>query len=634
MNEAPRRFLRRVLVRQALATMTAFLVVAVFAPRVLGVEGELVPALLEALAGLAAVTLVSSSVLTVLAVRTHRFVLRAIELGSRAIEHEDLGRLADLPSVLSVRFFASGSLASCLVLLPGLRPDKIDDGRAVSLLVLLITILGGAALPHYVMMRGPAVELVELGPPEPLTGLLDALEETKLPHDRIVRRLLLAVVAPVALVGAGAILVTHAHLRTFTEQSRRTTAVLLARTALEPGALTRTGRDEVARAVLVLGYEARVEQGPVEGTEPTFSRDPEGRLVVSTPLEDGRAIVTTRAELDLGVITVGVLLGLAAVLIAGLLGRRFGITLADDLFYATRSVRLLGTETVLRGQTQVARPARFALVTDLGRAIEELALRFRVFAAAQERALDARAAAQRMRGLLFASVSHDLKSPLNAILGFADLLEQGEDLTPPQRESLALIQRRGRELFALIETILDAARVEAGQLHLAPRPTDVRRLVEEAERKARELSGEEGHEVIVEIAEGLPPLPLDPAYAPRALAVVLAHALRTAAADPSSRVIRLSATLPAAPGDKVSIDVELGSRDVSREELSGLFARQAAGRGRGLTLGLSLARSVIELHGGAVQVEGSEDGVPICRVWLPLVAPGRRPLISSIPTLG
>jgi signal transduction histidine kinase len=65
-----------------------------------------------------------------------------------------------------------------------------------------------------------------------------------------------------------------------------------------------------------------------------------------------------------------------------------------------------------------------------------------------------------------------------------------------------------------------------------------------------------------------------------------------------------------------------------------LFARQASGRGRGLTLGLSLARSVLELHGGAVEVEGRLEGGVVCHVWLPLVPPSRRPHLTSFPTLG
>jgi signal transduction histidine kinase len=295
-------------------------------------------------------------------------------------------------------------------------------------------------------------------------------------------------------------------------------------------------------------------------------------------------------------------------------------------------VRLLGTESVLRGATQIARPARFADVARLGLAIEDLAERFRVFAAAQERALEAREAAQRMRGLLFASVSHDLKSPLNSILGFAELVAQ-EDLTAAQRESLGLIATRGRELLGLIETILDAARVEAGQLTLEPQPTDVSEIVSGAIRKARELASDVRGDIAVEVGAGLPCIWVDRAYATRAIAVILAHALRTGAADPSARLVRLTAAADDPFGDRVRFDVEYGSRDVPPEELEALFGRQTTARGRGLTLGLSHARSVVELHGGSLDLSGAPDGRPVCHACFPRMPPHGRPRLSSIPTL-
>jgi signal transduction histidine kinase len=637
-SSAVMHFARRVLSRQALVGVAAFLVVAIFAPRLLVLEDDVAAGVFSVGATLAVLALAATTAMSVMALRRHHALVRSLAVGESDLDPSDLGRLAGLPAALSVRFFATTSVVSSLVLVPGIRPERLDGGRAVSLFILAMTILAGAALPHYVLTRQATIEVLELSPLEPLTVLLGALELRKLPARRIILRLLVAVVAPVALMGAGAVLVTHAHLRTLTEQSRRATALLIARTALEPAPGPAAGRAAAAAAAEKLGFMVRFERQNADSPEAAFTRDPDGRLVATAPLEEGQAILHFDADLDPGTISGGVAVGLLAVLLAALLGGAFGRMLAFDLEQATRSVRLLGTESVLRGGTQIARPARFAMVADLGRAIEELTQRFRVFAAAQERALDARAAAQRMRGLLFASVSHDLKSPLNAVLGFAELVGQGE-LTMAQRESLELIQKRGRELLGLIETILDAARVEAGQLELSPRPAQISRLVAEAVRKARELCGDPEAPVIVEVSAALPTVPADPAYATRALAVIVAHGIRTAAtaSDGATRVTRVravQAALPGRGGERVLVDVEYGSREVTRADLELLFARQASGRGRGLTLGLSLARSVIELHGGAVEVESGPQGGAICHVWWPLVVPAKRPQLSSFPTLG
>jgi signal transduction histidine kinase len=624
---------RRILARQVLVGVAAFLVVAIFAPRLLVLEDDVAAGVFSVGATLAVLALASTAAMSLAALRRHRGLFIALAAGESDVEPVDLGRLAELPTVLSVRFFVTSSLVSSLVLVPGIRPERLDGGRAVSLFILAMTILAGAALPHYVLIRQATLEVLELSPLEPLTLLLEALELRKLPARRITLRLLLAVVAPVALMGAGAVLITHAHLRTLLEQSKRTTAVLLARTALEPSP---GARDRAVQAAEARGFEVRFERQSAESPDPTFTREPDGKLVVTAPLDEGQVILRFDADLDPATISGSVAVGVLAVLLAALLGGLFGRALASDLEQATRSVRLLGTEVVLRGNTQIARPSRFALVADLGRAIEDLTQRFRVFAAAQERALDARAAAHRMRSLLFASVSHDLKSPLNAVLGFAEVVGQGE-LTNAQRESLDLIQKRGRELLGLIETILDAARVEAGQLELSPRPAQVARLVSEAVRKAKELVGDPEAPVLIQVSPGLPTVPADPAYAARALAVIVAHGLRTAASDPRAPVTRvraLQAALPGRGGERVLVDVEYGSREVTRADLELLFARQATGRGRGLTLGLSLARSVLELHGGAVEVEGRPEGGVVCHVWLPLVPPVRRPHLTSFPTLG
>ncbi len=635
MSDVARTFTRDILGRQLFTGIGGFCAIALLAPNLIVLDWPMTKSVFVIGAELAAVAVGLCLLASLLRIRRHRALLRVLSKGTAPVRPEEIGDLAGLPSAITLRTFVICAITAVVGSAPGLRPEKLDQGRAISLLSLAITIVGAASLIQYVLIRAATVRLIELGPIEPITTLLESQELHQIPRRRLLQKFLIAVVAPVALVGVGAVLTTHAHMRTLTEQSRKNTALLLAKIALDPGPGqgNKNAREDAVAAAAQHGFLARIT-GPQRDGDPTFRREADGELVLSVPLEDGQADVRYTAELDPAVTTEGVGIALAFVLLAALIGMLIGRAIASDLKLATHRVRLLGTESVLRGATQIARPARFRLVARLGRAIEVLADRFRIFAGAQERALEAQEAAQRMRGLLFASVSHDLKSPLNAILGFAELVGR-EELTGSQRESLELIANRGRELLALIESILDTARVEAGQLTLMPRATEVALLTTEAVRRARELAGDAQNEVVlVEVAEGLPTIPVDPAYAARAIAVVVAHAIRTASIDATSRAVRVRALRPAEPGQAVRVDVELGSRNTTRVELEALFARRATSRGRGLTLGLSLARSIMELHGGSVKVEDTPDGAPVVQCWLPLVIPGSRPRLSSKPALG
>lgn len=638
---AAHNFSRRVLLFQAALCTSGFVMLALFSPRLLRLDPDVVPQTLWVGGVLSALALLTTTVMAALRLRAERFTLRTLALGSEAVEPEDLTGIARLPGALTRRFIATCSVFAVVFLIPGVRPEKLDDGRAISLLIMAITLLWASAVPHYVVIRSAVSRLFEIAPVEPVTQLLEEQELRGAKHLRGTRRLLFATVVPALLIGVGVVLITHAHLRSFIEESRKATAVAIARTSLEPGASPvgrSVGRNAAIASAREQGYSASWRPQPVQET--SFHREADGRIAAEVPLEDGSAKILFSAQLDPSIITGGVAIALAFAAIAAWLAYALGRALAQDFERTTRRVRTLGTETVMQGAPKLGEPARFREVRRLEEAIEALAERFRVFAAAQERALDARERAQRMRGLLFASVSHDLKSPLNAILGFATILE-AEELLPPQRESLELITTRGRELLALIETILDAARVEAGQLRMESQLTQASGLLTDAVRKAHELVGENPDaptekRAIIEVASHIPSVRLDAGYITRAIAVIVAHALRSSAADPSAGQVRLRATVPSA-GRALRIDIEYNHRAVSPDNLSALFSREDSARGRGLTLGLSLARSIFQLHGGTVDVEGAADEAPVVRCSIPF-KPERidtiRPTLSSHPALG
>jgi signal transduction histidine kinase len=606
MNPAAARLIARVLGWQLAFTVGAVGLLATVAPHFLLLNGLVASDGIQALSlGILAgggIGIARSA----WRLRRLRFALRALAVGSNAIEPQELLEMSDEPK----HVLAGWSLPSLLCAVGAtvyLRPKLLDLTTGVTLCLLGAVIVAAATLPLFGLLRAAFTQALELAPPEKMRDVVEDAERRGLIVERVSRRMIAAVTTPVAFLALGAALIVGAHLRRADERQREETARVLARSSLEawPGPVAHAGLEAALRQGRLLGFEARV-QDRKQGYAVTRGED--GIVTVVTPLDDGSAEVrflgTTQGVLGFSFVAIALLV----TALAGYLGMLLGTALSRDLRAAVRDVRDLGTEAVLSGGTRVMRAARFRMVAQLGQAIEQLAGRFRVFAKAQERSIDARQAAARMRGLFFASVSHDLKSPLNAILGFTELVRRTE-LSPGQLESLDLIDRRGRELLALIETILDAARVEAGQLSLVLESADVPALLEEAARKGKDLASSAEAEVIASWDPNLTPVRVDPVRIPRALATFVAHALR----GTTGRELHVHGS--GVPGG-VRIDIELPRPDPALETLLKPHPRRAETQHRGLALGLRLARSVVELHGGTVEI-GERGGVPAVSVLLP-----------------
>ncbi len=221
-----------------------------------------------------------------------------------------------------------------------------------------------------------------------------------------------------------------------------------------------------------------------------------------------------------------------------------------------------------------------------------------------------------MRGLLLASMSHDLKAPLNAVLGFTELVRRNS-LTREQHESLAIIEQRGRELLVLIDTILDSARVEAGELEVSPESTLIGDVVMSSVLEARDLAVGTEVKIMGEIEPGMPAVLIDSTRVVQALTAVV----MTAARFSDKGIVPVRATLPE-PGDRLRIEVETSGEGLPMAEREKIFdafkSAESARRQGGLGLGLQLARSIVEIHGGAIEVDSTGGGGMAFRVWLPI----------------
>jgi signal transduction histidine kinase len=601
--------------RQVLAITVSFslasaLLVSLLAPRLLLMTGDAATTVTIAL--FVAILLGGALSLAYSALRLirHRYTLRMLALGSRWVDPNDLSELGEEPARIITGFIVP-PLAALGLLATVFRPKVVDITTGFSLALLCGVIVAAASLPLYVLVRSRFLKAIELAPLESMRDVIEHVERTSLPQKRVSQRLLAAVATPVAFLAIGSALVANAHLRRADERQREESARSLARAVAEAGSGVVQGgglEDALARAQ-ALGFEAAVFD-LAAGYEIESGEDGVVELVV--PLDAGSARVQFSGSTVSVLSNESLLIALLAVALAGLLGALLGRALNDDLRLAMDGVRLLGTDVVLRGTT-VSRPARFRVVDDMKQSIDELAGRFRVFAQAQVRAIESREAATRMRGLFFASVSHDLKSPLNAILGFTTIVRQRESTSEGQTESLALIERRGRELLALIETILDAARVEAGQLVMVHDSVKIDELFSTAIAKGKDLGGERMLEVESEFAEDIPAVHVDRVRMTRALATFIGHAIRTAE--------REGVRVRALRGDErqVRVEVEVPARTFSARQLEAMLdpnRQPGTSPHRGLALALGLARSVVELHEGKVRVEDRNAGEAVFVVTL------------------
>ena len=216
---------------------------------------------------------------------------------------------------------------------------------------------------------------------------------------------------------------------------------------------------------------------------------------------------------------------------------------------------------------------------------------------------------ERLRAEFLGMVSHELRAPLTAIKGSAaTLLEESADLDEAEmREFHRIIDEQAGHMRGLIGALLDAGRIEAGMLSVAPEPSEVAALVDRARNTF--LSGGGLHNVIIDLPPDLPRVMADR----RRIAQVLNNLLSNAARhSPESSPIRVEA---ARDGVHVAVSVCDEGRGIAPELLPHLFSKYAgpggggaAGGGRAVTgtgLGLIICKGLVEAHGGRIRAESA-----------------------------
>ncbi|KQY80187.1 response regulator [Pelomonas sp. Root1444] len=231
-------------------------------------------------------------------------------------------------------------------------------------------------------------------------------------------------------------------------------------------------------------------------------------------------------------------------------------------------------------------------------------------------------AANRAKSQFLAGMSHELRTPLNAVLGYAQLLTMEGGLTERQARGLDTIHESGQHLLALINDILDLARIEAGRTELNVAPVNLGDLLQTVVNLMRVKTDEKQLAFAFDAAAGLPEAVLaDERRLRQVLLNLLGNAIKFT--DAGTVTLRAAAEPQGQAQVLLRLDVEDTGVGMRPDDLDRIFepfeqVGDAQRRSGGTGLGLAITRALVNDMGGQVQVS-SEPGRGTCfRVELPL----------------
>jgi signal transduction histidine kinase len=236
-------------------------------------------------------------------------------------------------------------------------------------------------------------------------------------------------------------------------------------------------------------------------------------------------------------------------------------------------------------------------------------------------------ASQRSQRDFVANVSHELKTPLTSIQGYAQAILDGTARDPETLETAGrVILEETERLRRLVEGLLDLARLESGQLAFTWAPVDLRALARSVSERMAIRAVEKGIRLTTDVPT-LPPVIGDGDRLAQVLTNLLDNAFNHTPAD--GGVEMRAGTRPSG----VWIEVVDSGPGIPPDELPRIFERfyqvdksRRGGGGRGAGLGLAISREVAIAHGGTLTAESIVGRGSCFRLELPLARPSERTL--------
>ena len=227
--------------------------------------------------------------------------------------------------------------------------------------------------------------------------------------------------------------------------------------------------------------------------------------------------------------------------------------------------------------------------------------------------------ANRIKSTFLASMSHELRTPLNAMIGFSGIILKGIDGPLPERlqEDVSTIHQNAKYLLGLITNILDYSHIEVGKLEIRPELFDLHKLIEESVSMMQSLVYGRDLSIRTVFSPDLPPISGDPQRVKQILQNLLSNAIKFTEKGEIAVAVRPEK-------DHVEISVRDTGKGVPPEEKDRIFeefvqlSSPVNSRDRGVGLGLTICKNLVQAHGGRIWVESEAGKGSTFRFTLPL----------------
>ena len=225
--------------------------------------------------------------------------------------------------------------------------------------------------------------------------------------------------------------------------------------------------------------------------------------------------------------------------------------------------------------------------------------------------------AMRVKDEFIASVSHELRTPLTSISGYVSILLEREDLPQQVLTQLGVVDRNADRLRRLVSDLLHTAQADEGPMHVVRSRTDLSEIVRQSVRAAGPTAKAAGIDVEIEAPDVLLAV-VDPQRMAQVVDNLVSNSLKYTPSGGSVRVVLC------VDGDRLELAVTDTGIGIEAADLARLFtrffrARHAAEQSiQGVGLGLSITRSIVESHGGRIEVESEVGRGSTFRVRIPL----------------